>query len=249
MRAAAVERPGSDTKIFKRIVAVQWLVCGRTGPVSLLQTRNGIWYMAVPTANLSFDEPIRFVVPMIRAALTAPPDGADGAGGAGVPRGDMPEVAVLADCRTQFGAEGLNQLTVGLPVAAAAAVNMKAALLKADPLALIEQFAVGMAVENAVHDTGPDAGPDVLWEHAASIVSATVSGDLTRQPAIEDVLSDVNDKHGTHGLFDLLVCLAQFTAGVLGDIGSAALRERVLGLIEGHLDKFTAYLRTAAHIT
>lgn len=90
--------------------------------------------------------------------------------------------------------------------------------------------------------------PEVLWEYTASIVMATVSGDLTRHPTIEDVLSEVHDKHGTYGLFDLLVCLAQFIAGVLNDIGSAAMREHLLGLVEDHLDKFTAYLRTATII-
>lgn len=194
--------------------------------------------MTVPTAHLAFDEPIRFVVPMIRAALTGLPSEA---GHADVRRADLPEVAVLSDCRHQYGEEGLNQLTAGLPVAAAAGINMKAALLHTEPLALAEQFVASVAIEHAV----TDPGRDVLWEYAASIIHVTVSGDLTRRPSVEDVLSEVHDKYGTDGLLDVLLCLAQFTAAVLRDMGSAAMQEHLLGLIDSHLDKFAAYLRTA----
>lgn len=192
--------------------------------------------MTGPTTHLTFDEPMRFVVPMIRAALTERPAEAD------VRWDDLPEVAVLFDCREQFGADGLNQLMVGLTVAAGAAVNMKALLLRTDSAALVKQFAAGAAVDHAVNDPGSD----VMWEYVASVVHATISSDLTGRPDIEDVLVEVHRKHGTHGLYELLVRLAQFTARVLRDTGRDAGRERLLQLIGGRVDDFFAvHLRTA----
>lgn len=191
--------------------------------------------MTGPTAHLTFDEPMRFVVPMIRAALIERPSEAD------VRWDDLPEVAVLFDCREQFGAAGLREFTVGLSVAAAAAVNMKALLLRVDPVALVMQFTAGVAVDHAVNNPGSD----VMWEYAASVVHATISGDLTGHPGIEDVLAEVHRKHGTQGLYELLVRLAQFAAKILRDIGTDAGYERLLQLIGGTVDKFAAYLRTA----
>jgi hypothetical protein len=182
-----------------------------------------------------FDEPLQFVVPMIRATLTERPEGED------VRRRQLPEVAVMADCREQFGEEGLNQLTIGLPVAAAAAVHMRAAALKAQPATLPKQLAADMAIEHAI----TDPGPDVMWEHVANIVLATILGDPTHRPAVEDVLFEVQRKRGTDGLLDLLICIAQFTAGVVREMGSAAMHEEIMRLVGKHVDAAGSYLRSA----
>ncbi|MFJ6575710.1 hypothetical protein ACIQMY_07050 [Streptomyces sp. NPDC091368] len=159
--------------------------------------------MAFPTAGLAFGKPTGYVIPLIRAGLIeGEPEGR--------PRGEAPEIAVLADCYQQFDHGGLQRLAMDVASAAAEATTMLAEMSPLNQVEILQEFSAQHTVEAAFASSGNGG---VVWGYIPAMLRPIFQPDT--RPRMDEVLLEINEKYGFTTSMDFIVALANYSSAVV----------------------------------
>lgn len=180
--------------------------------------------MALPTAGLNFDRPTGYVLPLIRAGMIEVERD-------GRPRGEAPEVGVLADCYQQFDHEGLQRLVMDVACTAAEAITMLAELSPLNQLEILRDFSAQHNVE-MTFDKSLKHG-DVVWGYVPAMLRPIFQPEA--KPSMAEVLFEIDKKYGFSASMDFIVALVYFTGAVIHRIAQSTGRtvEDTTQLLEG----------------
>ncbi|MFB7054832.1 hypothetical protein ACFCXT_17150 [Streptomyces vinaceus] len=167
--------------------------------------------MTLPTAGLAFDRPTGYVMPLIRAGMI---EGERG----GRPRGEAPEVAVLADCYRQFDHEGLQRLVMDVACAAAEATTMLACMSPLNQLEILREFSAQHSVEMAFGKA--PSRSDIAWGYIPAMLRPLFQTEAKPSPA--EVLFEIEDKYGFSTSMDFIVALAYYAGSVLRRVANSS---------------------------
>lgn len=160
--------------------------------------------MALPTAGLTFDRPTGYVMPLIRAGMI-------GVERDGRPRGEAPEIAVLADCYQQFDYEGLQRLVMDVACTAAEAITMLAELSPLNQVQILQDFSAQHTVEMAF-DKSLKSG-DVVWGYIPAMLRPIFQPET--KSGMDEVLFEIDEKYGFSASMDFIIALAYFTGAIV----------------------------------
>ncbi|MET8771668.1 MULTISPECIES: hypothetical protein [unclassified Streptomyces] len=179
--------------------------------------------MALPTAGLTFDRPTGYVMPLIRAGMI---EGER----EGRPRGEAPEIAVLADCYQQFDYDGLQRLVMDVACTAAEATTMLAEISPLNQLEILQQFSARHTVEAAFGNT---RNGGVVWGYIPAILRPIFQPET--RPTMDEVLFEIDEKYGFATSMDFIVALANYTGAVIRQVSQTTGRttEDTIQLLEG----------------
>ncbi|MFD4973747.1 hypothetical protein [Streptomyces sp. NPDC058424] len=149
----------------------------------------------------------------------------------GLPRGEAPEVAVLADCYQQFDHEGLQRLVMDVACAAAEATTMLAGMSPLNQLEILREFSAQQSVEMAFGETFRSS--DVVWGYIPAMLRLLFQPEAKPSPA--DVLFEIEEKYGFSTSLDFIVALAYCTGALIHRLASSSgcSLEDAVQLLEG----------------
>ncbi|MFF9011292.1 hypothetical protein ACF087_36700 [Streptomyces goshikiensis] len=127
------------------------------------------------------------------------------------PRGEAPEVAILADCYQQFDHEGLVRLVMDVGCAAAEATTMLAGVSPLNQLEILREFSAQHTVEIAFDSTSRSS--DVVWGYIPAMLRPLFEPEAKPSPA--EVLFEIEDKYRFSASMDFIVALAYYTGAIL----------------------------------
>lgn len=183
--------------------------------------------MALPTAGLAFDKPTGYAIPLIRAGMIE-------CERQGRHRGEVPEVAILADCYQQFDHEGLRRLALDIACAAAEATTMIAEMSPLNQVEILQEFSAQHTIE-AAFESSRNGG--VVWGYIPAMLRPIFQPET--RPTMDEVLSEIDEKYGFATSMDFIVALANYASAVVRHMAQSTGRtiEDTIQLLE---DRVTA---------
>lgn len=191
--------------------------------------------MPLPTAELTFDRPTGYVVPMIRAVMVEVERD-------GRPRDKAPEIAVLSDCYQQFAHEGLQRLVLDIACTAAEATTMLAEMSPLNQIEILQALSAHTSVEAAFERSSGNGAP--AWGYIPSMLRPIFQPET--RPAMDEVLFEIDEKYGFAASMDFIIALANYTGAVIHHMRQLSSRavEDIVQLLEGRAKAAWAELDT-----